>query len=46
MLLEAFWDKERAELVALHLYPLHDVSRGEVLFDQRSYVHPALSGWR
>ena len=46
MLLEGFWDPDRAELVALHNYPLHDVARAEVLFDQRSYVHPALSGWR
>lgn len=42
MLAEGFWDPERAELVALDCYPLHDVSRGDVLFDQRNYLHPAL----
>jgi ribosomal protein L15E len=46
MLAEGFWDREHAELVSLGFYPLHDVSRGDVLFDQRSYLHPALAGSR
>jgi hypothetical protein len=46
MLDEGFWDREKAELVALGIYPLHNVGRGEVLFDQRGYVNPALSGYR
>jgi len=38
MLDEAFWDKEKAELVSLGVYPLHDVGKGEVLFDRHRYV--------
>lgn len=45
MLAESFWDSQAAELVALRVYPLHNVDRGEVLFDQRGYVNPSLSGW-
>lgn len=43
MLAEGYWDPERAELVALHIYPMHFVIRGEVLFDQHGYVNPALN---
>jgi hypothetical protein len=46
MMRESFWDRERAELVSLGVYPLHNVDRGEVLFDHRGYVNPALSGYR
>jgi len=46
MLREGFWDREKAELVALGVYPLYNVGRGEVLFDQRGYVNPALSSYR
>jgi hypothetical protein len=46
MLREGFWDPEKAELVALGIYPLYNVDPGEVLFDQRGYVNPALSGYR
>jgi hypothetical protein len=35
MLDEGFWDREKAELVALGIFPFHNVGRGEVLFDQR-----------
>ena len=43
MLREAFWDREKAELVSLGRYPIFGVERGEVLFDQHRYVHPALA---
>ena len=43
MLREAFWDREKAELVSLGRYPIFCVERGEVLFDQHRYVHPALA---
>ena len=46
MLEEGYWDREKAELVALGIYPLYNVGRGEVLFDQRGYVNPALSSYR
>ena len=46
MLDEGFWDRDKAELVALGIYPFHNVDQGEVLFDQRGYVNPALSGYR
>jgi len=46
MLKEGYWDREKAELVALGVYPLYNVSNGEVLFDQRGYVNPALSSYR
>lgn len=42
MLDEAFWDKEKTELVSLGVYPLYDVTCGEVLFDKHRYVNPAL----
>ena len=42
LLREAFWDKHRAELVAVHDYPFYGVMRGEVLFDRRGYVNPSL----
>ena len=42
LLAESWWDPDRAELVALHCYPMHGVSRGEILFDRRGYVNPAL----
>ena len=42
MLAEGFWDKERAELVSLHFYLMHEIDPGDVLFDQRGYVAPAL----
>jgi len=45
MMREGFWDRRRAELVSLGVYPLHNVDRGEVLFNHR-YVNPALSGCR
>ena len=45
MMREGFWDREKAELVSLGVYPLHNVGRGEVLFNHR-YVNPALSGCR
>ncbi|MFQ6115558.1 MAG: hypothetical protein ACE5NG_15975 [bacterium] len=46
MLRESFWDREKGELISMKIYPLHNVDRGEVLFDQRGYVNPGLSGWR
>jgi len=42
LLAESFRNRDQCELVALHDYPLHDISRGEVLFDTRSYVNPRL----
>lgn len=46
MLHDGFWDRRKAELVALGIYPLNNVGRGEVLFDNRGYVNPSLSGSR
>jgi hypothetical protein len=46
MIRDGFWDREKVELVSLGVYPLHNVDRGEVLFDHRGYVNPALSGYR
>jgi len=42
LLNEAYWDRQRAELVAVHDYPFYNVARGEVLFDRRGYVNPSL----
>ena len=42
MLAESYWDKNRAELISMHTYLLHCVDPGDVLFDQRAYVHPHL----
>jgi len=42
MLAEAYWDKHKAELVALASYSLHSAERGDVLFDVKGYVHPSL----
>jgi len=42
LLAESWWDPDRAELVALRNYPMHGISRGEVLFDRRGYVNPSL----
>lgn len=42
VLADSFWDPEKAELVAVDLYYLLDVEPGEVLFDQRGHVSPAL----
>jgi len=42
MLSEAYWDKHKAELIALASYVLHDTERGDVLFDVKGYIHPAL----
>ena len=42
LLREAFWDRQRAELVAVDDYPLYGISKGEVLFDQKGYVNPSL----
>ena len=38
----AFWDRERAETVALGSYPFLNVGKGEVLFDKRGYLNPSL----
>ena len=42
MLHEAFWDREKTELVSLGVYPIFTVEPGEVLFDKHRYVHPCL----
>jgi len=39
---EAYWDRERCELVALADHPFLGVGKGEVLFDTRGYVNPVL----
>jgi hypothetical protein len=39
---EAYWDRERCELVAIEDHPFLGVGKGEVLFDTRGYVNPAL----
>jgi len=39
---EAYWDRERCELVAIEHHPFLGVGKGEVLFDARGYVNPAL----
>ena len=42
LLREGLWDREKAELIAMHDYPFCDVIRGEVVFDNRGYVNPSL----
>ena len=42
VLTESFWDTDQAELVSMDLYYLIDVEPGEILFDQRGHVSPAL----
>jgi len=42
LLRESFWDRHRAELVAVHDYPFYGITKGEVLFDRRGYVNPSL----
>jgi len=42
ILSESWWDKSAAELVSMHDYYHHRVDPGDVLFDQRGYVHPDL----
>ena len=39
---ESYWDREKAELIAVHDYPFCDVNQGEVLFDKRGYINPSL----
>jgi hypothetical protein len=40
---EAYWDKNRCELIAQQDYPLHNISKGEVLFIKNRYVNPSLN---
>lgn len=42
MFSEGFWDKCKAELISLDIYPIYNVDRGEILFDHRGYVNPSL----
>ena len=42
LLTDSFWDEKKAELVAIDMFYLLDVAPGEVLFDQRGHVSPAL----
>ena len=39
MLHEAFWDREKTELVSLGVYPIFTVEPGEVLLSNRSTLH-------
>lgn len=45
LLTESFWEKEKAELIAVEPFYLLDVAPGEVLFDQRGHVSPALGAF-
>lgn len=42
MLRESRWCRDACELVAVDMFLLHNVSPGEVLFDQSGYVSPSL----
>ena len=45
LLTDSFWDQEKSELIAVDLFYLLDVEPGEVLFDQRGHVSPALGAF-
>ena len=39
---ESLWDREKAELIAIHDHPFWNIIRGEIIFDKHGYVNPSL----